>query len=119
MPPWGVPGLDFPRRPPWSFAMSPEELRAREEAAFSTFLRALDPQDGGDVAPFEHNLEVRGDSGRGHGGAGEGRGRHRVSPKPPQTWRQLWRVLEMSDVVLLITDARHPVSRGAYRGSGV
>lgn len=27
-----------------------------------------------------------------------------------QTWRQLWRVLEMSDIVLLITDIRHPVS---------
>ncbi|XP_030366676.1 guanine nucleotide-binding protein-like 1 isoform X3 [Strigops habroptila] len=82
------PGLDFPRRPPWSFAMSPEELRAREEAAFGAFLRALQENqhpegedDGGDVAPFERNLE---------------------------TWRQLWRVLEMSDVILLITDARHP-----------
>lgn len=29
-----------------------------------------------------------------------------------QTWRQLWRVLEMSDIVLLITDIRHPVSTG-------
>ena len=29
-----------------------------------------------------------------------------------QTWRQLWRVLEISDVVLLITDVRHPVSWG-------
>ncbi|XP_074990742.1 guanine nucleotide-binding protein-like 1 isoform X2 [Calonectris borealis] len=87
------PGLDFPRRPPWSFAMSREELRAREEAAFGAFLRALregqrpgeggtdGDDDGGDVAPFEHNLE---------------------------TWRQLWRVLEMSDIILLITDARHP-----------
>lgn len=27
-----------------------------------------------------------------------------------QTWRQLWRVLEISDVVLLIADVRHPVS---------
>lgn len=26
-----------------------------------------------------------------------------------ETWRQLWRVLEMSDIVLLITDIRHPV----------
>ncbi|XP_054663466.1 guanine nucleotide-binding protein-like 1 [Grus americana] len=92
------PGLDFPRRPPWSFAMSPEELRVREEAVFSAFLRAVregqrhngaeeggtngdGDDDGGDVAPFEHNLE---------------------------TWRQLWRVLEMSDVILLIADARHP-----------
>ncbi|XP_068033910.1 guanine nucleotide-binding protein-like 1 isoform X1 [Anomalospiza imberbis] len=73
------PGLDFPRRPPWSFGMSPEELRAREEAAFGAFLRGLG--DGAGLAPFEHNLE---------------------------TWRQLWRVLEMSDIVLLIADARHP-----------
>lgn len=27
-----------------------------------------------------------------------------------ETWRQLWRVVEMSDVILLITDIRHPVS---------
>ena len=27
-----------------------------------------------------------------------------------ETWRQLWRVIEMADVVLLITDIRHPVS---------
>jgi len=26
-----------------------------------------------------------------------------------ETWRQLWRVLEMADIVLLITDIRHPV----------
>ena len=26
-----------------------------------------------------------------------------------ETWRQLWRVLEMSDIVVLITDVRHPV----------
>lgn len=33
-----------------------------------------------------------------------------------QTWRQLWRVLEMSDIVLLITDIRHPVSTGISLG---
>ena len=27
-----------------------------------------------------------------------------------ETWRQLWRVIEMADIVLLITDIRHPVS---------
>lgn len=35
-----------------------------------------------------------------------------------QTWRQLWRVLEMSDIVLLITDIRHPVSPGDEIGPG-
>lgn len=27
-----------------------------------------------------------------------------------ETWRQLWRVLEMSDIVLIIVDIRYPVS---------
>ena len=27
-----------------------------------------------------------------------------------ETWRQLWRVVEMSDILLIITDIRHPVS---------
>lgn len=27
-----------------------------------------------------------------------------------ETWRQLWRVLEMSDIILVIVDARFPVS---------
>lgn len=26
-----------------------------------------------------------------------------------ETWRQLWRVLEMSEIVLLVADIRHPV----------
>jgi len=26
-----------------------------------------------------------------------------------ETWRQLWRVLEMSDVLLVVVDARFPV----------
>ena len=33
-----------------------------------------------------------------------------------QTWRQLWRVLEMSDVVLMIVDIRHTVSNGLRFG---
>lgn len=28
-----------------------------------------------------------------------------------ETWRQLWRVLEISDILLVIVDARYPVSR--------
>ena len=31
-----------------------------------------------------------------------------------ETWRQLWRVLEMSDVILLIVDIRYPVSQMFY-----
>ena len=48
------------------------------------------------------------------GDVGGGQGDEFCAPSlPPQTWRQLWRVLEMSDVLLLIADARHPVRGGA------
>ncbi|XP_043533808.1 guanine nucleotide-binding protein-like 1 [Chiloscyllium plagiosum] len=75
--------LDFPKRSPWSYTMSKEQLLVQEEKAFREYLdkiyRTFDPMK---LSYFEHNLE---------------------------TWRQLWRVLEMSDIVLLITDVRHPV----------
>ncbi|KAH0630402.1 hypothetical protein JD844_013404 [Phrynosoma platyrhinos] len=75
--------LDFPKRPPWSYQMSKEQLLAREEKCFREYLENIyatfQPSQ---LSYFEHNLE---------------------------TWRQLWRVLEMSDIVLLITDIRHPV----------
>lgn len=29
-----------------------------------------------------------------------------------ETWRQLWRVLEISDIILVIVDARYPVRFG-------
>lgn len=28
-----------------------------------------------------------------------------------ETWRQLWRVLEISDIILVIVDARYPVNK--------
>ncbi|XP_042303277.1 guanine nucleotide-binding protein-like 1 isoform X2 [Sceloporus undulatus] len=75
--------LDFPKRPPWSYQMTKEQLLAREEKCFREYLENIyatfQPSQ---LSYFEHNLE---------------------------TWRQLWRVLEMSDIVLLITDIRHPV----------
>ncbi|CAJ0924821.1 unnamed protein product [Ranitomeya imitator] len=75
--------LDFPKRPAWSYEMSKEAVVSQEERAFREYLQKIyekhTPQE---LSYFDHNLE---------------------------TWRQLWRVLEMSDIVLLITDIRHPV----------
>ncbi|XP_018587503.2 guanine nucleotide-binding protein-like 1 isoform X2 [Scleropages formosus] len=76
-------GLDFPRRPSWHYEMTREQLLRKEEKLFGEFLETLHSKNPpGSLSHFEHNLE---------------------------TWRQLWRVLEMSDVVLLIVDIRHPV----------
>ncbi|XP_006275314.1 guanine nucleotide-binding protein-like 1 [Alligator mississippiensis] len=75
--------LDFPKRPPWNYQMTKEQLLAREEKCFRDYLEGIySTYQPSQLSYFEHNLE---------------------------TWRQLWRVLEMSDIVLLITDIRHPV----------
>ncbi|CAM5105107.1 unnamed protein product [Natator depressus] len=75
--------LDFPKRPPWSYQMSKEQLLLREEKCFRDYLEGIySTYQPSQLSYFEHNLE---------------------------TWRQLWRVLEMSDIILLITDVRHPV----------
>uniref|UniRef100_A0A671SRG0 Guanine nucleotide-binding protein-like 1 n=1 Tax=Sinocyclocheilus anshuiensis TaxID=1608454 RepID=A0A671SRG0_9TELE len=76
-------GLDFPRRPSWHYNMRREELLRKEEKSFLEYLEALNSKNPpGTLSHFEHNLE---------------------------TWRQLWRVMEMSDVILLIVDIRHTV----------
>uniref|UniRef100_A0A7N4NMT0 Guanine nucleotide-binding protein-like 1 n=1 Tax=Sarcophilus harrisii TaxID=9305 RepID=A0A7N4NMT0_SARHA len=75
--------LDFPRRPSWNYEMSREQLMSQEERSFQEYLDKIHGSYTSEqLSYFEHNLE---------------------------TWRQLWRVLEMSDIVLLITDIRHPV----------
>ncbi|XP_075438574.1 guanine nucleotide-binding protein-like 1, partial [Ascaphus truei] len=75
--------LDFPKRPTWSYEMSREQVQSREEKAFREYLQKLyEKHSPRELSYFDHNLE---------------------------TWRQLWRVVEMSDIILLITDIRHPV----------
>ena len=74
------PELDFPVRPPWDHNMSPAQLDAREQRYFREYVSKLEKTfDWKELSYFELNLE---------------------------TWRQLWRVLEMSDIVLIIVDIR-------------
>lgn len=83
--------LDFtqvkvPRRPKWDASTSPAELNAREKQSFLDWRRDLAAMEATSpdmiVTPFEKNLEV---------------------------WRQLWRVIERSDIIIQIVDARNPV----------
>lgn len=74
------PGVDMPKRPPWDYNMSKQQLELREQAYFTEYLKDMHKLSS--ISYFELNLE---------------------------TWRQLWRVLEMSDVLLLIVDIRYPV----------
>ncbi|KID82653.1 GTP-binding domain, HSR1-related protein [Metarhizium guizhouense ARSEF 977] len=77
--------LTVPRRPHWDSTTTPQELDAREREAFLNWRRGLaELEENNDLlmTPFERNLEV---------------------------WRQLWRVIERSDLIVQIVDARNPL----------
>lgn len=77
--------LKIPRRPKWTKDMGAEELKTQENFSFLEWRRGLaqlQENEGILMTPYEKNLEF---------------------------WRQLWRVVERSDVVVQIVDARNPL----------
>jgi large subunit GTPase 1 len=77
--------LTVPRRPHWDSTTTPAELDRAERDSLLEWRRGLaELQESNDLlmTPFERNLEV---------------------------WRQLWRVIERSDLVVQIVDARNPL----------
>jgi large subunit GTPase 1 len=77
--------LTVPRRPKWDASTTPEQLDRSERDSLLEWRRGLaELQESNDLllTPFERNLEV---------------------------WRQLWRVIERSDLVVQIVDARNPL----------
>lgn len=77
--------LTVPRRPHWDASTTAEELDRAERDALLEWRRGLaELQENNDLllTPFERNLEV---------------------------WRQLWRVIERSDLIVQIVDARNPL----------
>lgn len=77
--------LTVPRRPEWDASTTHEELGARERESFLNWRQGLaELKENNDLlmTPFERNIEV---------------------------WRQLWRVIERSDLVVQIVDARNPL----------
>uniref|UniRef100_A0A8C5GQS8 Large subunit GTPase 1 homolog n=1 Tax=Gouania willdenowi TaxID=441366 RepID=A0A8C5GQS8_GOUWI len=77
--------LRIPRRPHWDESTSPESLQQAEKDSFLEWRRELaqlEEEQKLILTPFERNLEF---------------------------WRQLWRVIERSDVIVQIVDARNPL----------
>jgi large subunit GTPase 1 len=77
--------LTVPRRPKWDSTTTPDQLDRMERDSLLEWRRGLaELQENNDLlmTPFERNLEV---------------------------WRQLWRVIERSDLVVQIVDARNPL----------
>jgi len=78
--------LEMPKRPPWDYGMSREQLERQELQFFRSYVENIKKDyrqstHQRDLSYFELNLE---------------------------TWRQLWRVLEISDVILCVVDVRFP-----------
>lgn len=77
--------LSVPRRPHWEKSMTAEQVQRNEREAFLNWRRdmaTLEDEEGLLLTPFEKNLEV---------------------------WRQLWRVIERSQLIVQIVDARNPM----------
>lgn len=77
--------LQVPRRPPWNAGMSVEELDGNERQAFLIWRRSLSRLEENEklvLTPFEKNIDI---------------------------WRQLWRVVERSDLLVMVVDARDPL----------
>ncbi|KAM4659273.1 large subunit GTPase 1 homolog isoform 3-T3 [Amazona ochrocephala] len=77
--------LRIPRRPCWDQTTSAEDLQQAERETFLEWRRQLahlEEEKKLILTPFERNLEF---------------------------WRQLWRVIERSDIVVQIVDARNPL----------
>lgn len=77
--------IRVPRRPPWHANMSAEELDVNERHSFLNWRRTLARLEENEklvITPFEKNIDI---------------------------WRQLWRVLERSDLVVTVVDSRNPL----------
>lgn len=77
--------LDMPKRPPWDKSLTREQLDRQEKIYFKNFVDNLlekASMEDKKLSYFDLNLD---------------------------TWRQLWRVLEMSEIITIIVDIRHPL----------
>jgi ribosome biogenesis GTPase A len=75
--------IPIPKRPKWDYSMSKQQLEANEKLMFKEYVEMIyskHPRE--NLSYFELNLQV---------------------------WRQLWRVCEMSDIILFVVDIRHPL----------
>lgn len=77
--------IDMPKRPPWNKSFTKDQLDRQEQIYFKNFVDGLLEKSSltdKKLSYFDLNLD---------------------------TWRQLWRVLEMSEIITIIVDIRHPL----------
>ena len=95
--------LAVPRRPKWDHTTTPEQLDQYEKEAFLNWRRA--------IAMKEEQIMSSLKSSSTGGSASSNSMNISVTPfeKNIQVWRQLWRVIERSDCIVLVVDGRNPL----------
>ncbi|KAK7680577.1 hypothetical protein QCA50_016359 [Cerrena zonata] len=98
--------LTCPKRPKWRYDMTKEMVEKNEEALFKKWLDQTD--DAVDVWCEQKNARVT--------DKGTGTEETMVMPPAPtsferniEVWRQLWRVTEISQILLILLDSRCPL----------
>lgn len=76
--------LLIPIRPDWDYKLPKEKLEESEKTYFEAWIKETyeKVKDRKKLSFFEHNLEV---------------------------WRQLWRVCEISNILIIVADIRNPI----------
>ncbi|PIL31736.1 hypothetical protein GSI_06440 [Ganoderma sinense ZZ0214-1] len=118
-PPSAADALTCPRRPKWRYDMSKKEVEANEEGLFKKWLYQTDAavnawcnpttstQDGPQTASAPVTLTE--DDRKGSSAIAD-----QMPPSPIsfernlEVWRQLWRVTEISQIILILLDSRCP-----------
>ena len=102
--------LSVPRRPPWTSDMSREELEQQEKMAFLEWRRK--------IAQYESLLLSQSSTVTTTSSSSNNQNTTTTATTPFEknihVWKQLWRVMERSNVVIQIIDARNPLFYISY-----
>ncbi|GAA5896878.1 hypothetical protein JCM6882_005056 [Rhodosporidiobolus microsporus] len=95
--------LSCPRRPKWNYSLSKKELEKNEEGVFKKWLEQTDRTLGRLRAPQASPEQLQDDVESGPSGSPS------FFERNLQVWRQLWRTVERSDIILVLVDVRFPL----------
>ncbi|KAG6814126.1 hypothetical protein H0H92_002121 [Tricholoma furcatifolium] len=107
-----VPSVSCPRRPKWRFDMTKKEVESNEEGLFRKWLDQMD----GLVLDWQNKSCLEVDQQQSPGSQTDVLKEPDAMPRSPtyfernlEVWRQLWRVSEISQILLVLLDSRCPL----------
>ncbi|KAI1789795.1 P-loop containing nucleoside triphosphate hydrolase protein [Ganoderma leucocontextum] len=111
--------LACPRRPKWRYDMSKREVEANEEGLFNKWLYQTDATVNAWCNPGTHDAPQSSSAPVAHSEGANRRDSGAIADQMPlaptsfernlEVWRQLWRVTEISQIILILLDSRCPI----------